>query len=138
MSTVAVIVDVNERAWTEISSRRSVRGSMLVWRGFRPPNATAIRSCDLAAMRNGCGPHIFHGPGTEFQRFGKSAIGANKGEFMSRQNKSRVLVEKIDDAIEQAEDLGLTFVAGILMMARLEAMQTDLMTCGGRADEERR
>ena len=67
-----------------------------------------------------------------------SAIGANKGEFMTRQNKTRVLVEKIDDAIEQAEDLGLTFVAGILMMARLEAMQTDLMTCGGRADEERR
>ena len=57
---------------------------------------------------------------------------------MSRQNKTRVLVEKIDDAIEQAEDLGLAFVAGILMMARLEAMQTDLMTCAGRGDEERR
>ena len=57
---------------------------------------------------------------------------------MSRQNETGVLVEKIDDAIEQAEDLGLTFVAGILMMARLEAMQTDLMTCDGRADEERR
>ena len=56
---------------------------------------------------------------------------------MSRQNKTRVLVEKIDDAIEQAEDLGLTFVAGILMMARLEAMQIDRMTCAGRADEER-
>ncbi|HXB76942.1 MAG TPA: hypothetical protein VNX23_05915 [Bradyrhizobium sp.] len=39
-----------------------------------------------------------------------------------------MLVEKIEDAIEQAEDLGLAFVAGILMMARLEAMQTDLMT----------
>ena len=57
---------------------------------------------------------------------------------MSRQNETGVLVEKIDDAIEQAEDLGLTFVAGILMMARLEAMQKDLMTCAGRADEERR
>ena len=56
---------------------------------------------------------------------------------MSRRNETGVLVEKIDDAIEQAEDLGLTFVAGILMMARLEAMQTDLMTCAGRADEER-
>ena len=56
---------------------------------------------------------------------------------MSRQNETGVLVEKIDDAIEQAEDLGLTFVAGILMMARLEAMQTDLMTCAGPADEER-
>jgi len=44
---------------------------------------------------------------------------------MFRENKTRVLVEKIDDAIEQAEDLGLTFVAGILMMARLEAVQTD-------------
>jgi len=57
---------------------------------------------------------------------------------MSRQNETGVLVEKIDDAIEQAEDLGLTFVAGILMMARLEAMQIDRMTCAGRADEERR
>ena len=57
---------------------------------------------------------------------------------MSRQNETGVLVEKIDDAIEQAEDLGLTFVAGILMMARLEAMQTDLVTCAGGADEERR
>jgi len=47
---------------------------------------------------------------------------------MSRQNGTRVLVEKIEDAIEQAEALGLAFVAGILMMARLEAMQTDLMT----------
>jgi hypothetical protein len=72
------------------------------------------------------------------QRPEKGAIGANKGEFMSRQNKTRVLVEKIDDAIEQAEDLGLTFVARILMMARLETVQTDLMTCAGRSDEERR
>jgi len=57
---------------------------------------------------------------------------------MFRQNSTRVLVDKIDDAIEQAEDLGLAFVAGILMMARLEAVQTDLMTCAERADEERR
>jgi acyl-homoserine lactone synthase len=34
MSTVAVIVDVNDRAWTEICSRRSVPGSMLVWQGI--------------------------------------------------------------------------------------------------------
>ncbi len=40
----------------------------------------------------------------------------------------RTLIEKIDEAIEQAEDLGLTFVAGILMMARLESIQTDLVT----------
>ena len=32
---------------------------------------------------------------------------------MFRQNGTRVLVEKIDDAIEQAEDLGLAFVAGL-------------------------
>jgi hypothetical protein len=44
---------------------------------------------------------------------------------MFREKQTRVLVDKIDDAIEQAENLGLTFVAGILMMARLEAMQTD-------------
>lgn len=41
---------------------------------------------------------------------------------------TRLLIEKIDDAIEQSEDLGLTFVAGILMMARLEAVQSRLMT----------
>jgi hypothetical protein len=57
---------------------------------------------------------------------------------MSRQDRTRVLVEKVDDAIEQADDLGLAFIAGILMMARLEAMQTDLVTCAGGADEERR
>jgi hypothetical protein len=43
---------------------------------------------------------------------------------MSREDDTRILVEKIDDAIEQAEDLGLAFVAGILMMARLETVQT--------------
>ena len=56
---------------------------------------------------------------------------------MSREKMNRVLVEKIDDAIEQAEDLGLTFVAGILMMARLEAVQTDLLTTlGGRGNRQ--
>ncbi|MGA8899347.1 hypothetical protein [Bradyrhizobium sp.] len=50
---------------------------------------------------------------------------------MFRENKTRVLVEKIDDAIEQAEDLGLAFVAGILMMARLEAVQTDQLAVAG-------
>jgi hypothetical protein len=34
MSTAAVIVDVNDQAWTEICSRRSVPGSMLVWQGL--------------------------------------------------------------------------------------------------------
>lgn len=34
MSTVAVMVDVNEQAWTEICLRRSVPGSMLVWQGL--------------------------------------------------------------------------------------------------------
>jgi hypothetical protein len=66
----------------------------------------------------------------------KALSARTKGEFMSRQNGTRVPVEKIDDAIEQAKDLGLAFVAGILMMARLEAVQTDLTTCAGGADEE--
>jgi hypothetical protein len=47
-----------------------------------------------------------------------------KGISMVRDDGTRVLVEKIDDAIEQAEDLGLSFVVGILMMARLETIQT--------------
>ena len=47
---------------------------------------------------------------------------------MFRENRTRALVEKIDDAIEQAEGLGLAFVAGILMIARLEAVQTEIVT----------
>jgi hypothetical protein len=49
-----------------------------------------------------------------------------------RENTTRALVETIDDAIEQAEDLGLAFVAGILMMARLEAVQAEIVTLAGR------
>jgi hypothetical protein len=56
---------------------------------------------------------------------------------MLREKTTRALVEKIDDAIEQAEDMGLTFVAGILMMARLETVQTDLMaTFEGRGNRQ--
>jgi hypothetical protein len=55
---------------------------------------------------------------------------------MFRENKTRVLVEKIDDAIEQAEDLGLAFVAGILMMARLEAVQTEQPAIVGRENKQ--
>ena len=55
---------------------------------------------------------------------------------MFRENKTRVLVEKIDDAIEQAEGLGLAFVAGILMMARLEAVQTDQLAVAGRENRQ--
>jgi len=54
----------------------------------------------------------------------------------SRENSTRALVEKIDDAIEQAEDLGLAFVAGILMMARLEAVQSDNVTFARRGKQE--
>jgi acyl-homoserine lactone synthase len=42
MSTVAVIVDINERAWTEICSRRSVPGSMLVWQGLAATDRRVI------------------------------------------------------------------------------------------------
>jgi hypothetical protein len=56
--------------------------------------------------------------------------------FMFRQNKTRVLVEKIDDAIEKAEDLDLAFVAGILMMARLEAVQTEQLAALGRENKQ--
>lgn len=50
--------------------------------------------------------------------------------------KTRVLVETIDDAIEQAEDHGLTFVAGILMMARLEIIQTQNLATVGRENKQ--
>jgi hypothetical protein len=49
-----------------------------------------------------------------------------------REDRARVLIEKIDDAIEQAEDLELSFVVGILMMARLEAVQSTQIEAAGR------
>ena len=55
---------------------------------------------------------------------------------MLRDPKARVLIEQIDDAIEQAEDLGLTFVAGILMMARLETVQTEEPAILGRENRQ--
>ncbi len=55
---------------------------------------------------------------------------------MMRDNKTRVLVEKIDDAIEQAEDLGLSFVVGILMMARLETVQRAQLKVVGRGNKQ--
>jgi hypothetical protein len=55
---------------------------------------------------------------------------------MFRENRARALVEAIDDAIEQAEDLGLPFVAGILMMARLEAVQTEVATVAMRRSDQ--
>ena len=55
---------------------------------------------------------------------------------MFRENRARALVEAIDDAIEQAEDLGLPFVAGILMMARLEAVQTEVAMFAMRRSDQ--
>lgn len=55
---------------------------------------------------------------------------------MVRESRTRVLVEKIDDAIEQAEDLGLSLVVGILMMARLESVQTEQVAALGRANRQ--
>jgi len=43
MSTIAVMVDVNEQAWTEICTRRSVPGPMLVWQGLPVIERPAIR-----------------------------------------------------------------------------------------------
>jgi hypothetical protein len=50
---------------------------------------------------------------------------------MVREDRTKTLVEKIDDAIEQAEDLGLAFVASILMMARLEVLQPENAPAAG-------
>jgi acyl-homoserine lactone synthase len=49
MSTVAVTVDVNERAWTEICLRRSVPGAMLIWQGLPAIERPAIRALVPAA-----------------------------------------------------------------------------------------
>src|SRR3984957_12249128 len=43
LSPVAVIVDVNDEAWTKICSRRSVPGSMLVWQGLSAVERHAVR-----------------------------------------------------------------------------------------------
>ena len=55
---------------------------------------------------------------------------------MLGENRNGPLVEAIDNAIEEAEDLGLTFIASILMMARLEADQSVLMTRARRVNDE--
>jgi hypothetical protein len=55
---------------------------------------------------------------------------------MIREGRNRPLVEAIDNAIEQAEDLDLTFIASILMMARLEADQSIVMTRARRGKDE--
>jgi acyl-homoserine lactone synthase len=49
MSTVAVTVDVNEQAWTEICLRRSVPGPMLIWHGLPVIERHAIRALVPAA-----------------------------------------------------------------------------------------
>jgi len=43
LSTVAVIVDVNDEAWTKICSRRSVPGSTLVWQGLSAVERHPVR-----------------------------------------------------------------------------------------------
>ena len=55
---------------------------------------------------------------------------------MLLESRNRPLVEAIDNAIEQAENLGLTFVASILMMARLEADQSIVLTRARRGNDE--
>jgi hypothetical protein len=65
-----------------------------------------------------------------------TGVTASKGDRMFREHEARALTEKIDDAIEQAEDLGLTFVAGILMMARLETVQTEHLRIVGRENKQ--
>jgi hypothetical protein len=44
---------------------------------------------------------------------------------MFREDKTRTLIEKLDDAIEQAEHLELALVASILRIARLELIQPE-------------
>ena len=56
--------------------------------------------------------------------------------MLLRESRNRPLVEAIDTAIEQAENLGLTFVASILMMARLEADQSIVMSLVRRGNDE--
>jgi acyl-homoserine lactone synthase len=49
MSTIAVMVDVDEQAWTEICIRRSVPGPILVWQGLPVIERPAIRDLVPAA-----------------------------------------------------------------------------------------
>jgi acyl-homoserine lactone synthase len=49
MATMAVIVDINERAWTNICARRSVPGPMLVWHGLPAIERPEIRALLPAA-----------------------------------------------------------------------------------------
>jgi hypothetical protein len=57
---------------------------------------------------------------------------------MSRQNGTRVLVEKIEDAIEQAEDLGLAFCCRDIDDGASGSHANRFDDYTGRADERRR
>jgi hypothetical protein len=72
----------------------------------------------------------------DLKRRWRNAAKKKKEETSMIREKTRVMVETIDDAIEQAEDLGLTFVAGILMMARLEIIQTQHLAVAGRENKQ--
>jgi acyl-homoserine lactone synthase len=49
ISTLAVIVDVNEKAWTETCACRSVPGPMLIWQGLPAVERPVIRTLLPAA-----------------------------------------------------------------------------------------
>jgi hypothetical protein len=70
------------------------------------------------------------------KRGASSVLKQQRKIFMVGDSRTRALVEAIDDAIELAEDLGLTFVAGILMMARLETVQTEHQAVMGRESRQ--
>jgi hypothetical protein len=70
------------------------------------------------------------------KRGASSVLKQQRKIFMVGDSRTRALVEAIDDAIELAEDLGLTFVAGILMMARLETVQTEHRAVMGRESRQ--
>lgn len=49
LSTIAVMVEVDDRAWTEICSRRAVPGTMLVWQGLSAVRRHPLRDWSEAS-----------------------------------------------------------------------------------------
>ena len=108
---------------------------MLVWQRLAAIERRAVRDPVRALSRRApCA--ILRQPYRHFQsRHKQGGITVKSEETSCYENRNRPPVEAIDNAIEQAEDLGLTF-ASIWMMARLEGDQSILMTRARRGNDK--
>jgi hypothetical protein len=110
---------------------------MLVWQDLADVERRAVRN-PVPALQPCASGAILRQPYRHFRAPHKQGRHRRqiRGDIMLRENRNGPLIEAIDNAIEEAEDRGLTFIASILMMARLEADQSILMTRARRVNDE--